>query len=100
MHLGQFIYDLRKSYRLQQKELAERLGISPQYLSDIEAGNRQPDSDEFLNKVAEVFYVTRDLVYFAAGRLPPDIAALSPTETLVGAAFDEVRLILGISPKH
>jgi transcriptional regulator with XRE-family HTH domain len=45
---------LRTYHHLKQTELAERLGISGSYLSEIEAGDKEPSMD-LLMKYAEIF---------------------------------------------
>lgn len=53
----QFAYaliDLRSVYRLQQKDFASRLGISPQYVCDLESGRRMP-SVSLVEKIDEKF---------------------------------------------
>jgi len=47
---------VREVHRMQQGELAERLGISRSHLSEIEAGKKAA-SVELLHKFAEVFDV-------------------------------------------
>lgn len=46
----------REFHRIKQKDLAESLGISPSYLSQIETGNKSP-SLELLVKYGEIFDV-------------------------------------------
>lgn len=46
----------REFHRLKQKDLADRLGISPSYLSEIETGNKTPSLD-LLEKYGKIFNV-------------------------------------------
>ncbi len=46
--LGARIRDIRKRRRLSQEKLAERAGISAQYLSNIERGRENPTLDLLL----------------------------------------------------
>lgn len=50
---------LRKSYKLSQSELAERVGTSQRNVSYWENGTTQPDIDTLI-KLADVFDVTVD----------------------------------------
>jgi len=45
---------LRTYHHLKQRDLAERLGISGSYLSEIEAGGKEPSID-LLAKYADIF---------------------------------------------
>ena len=51
--------ELRKSAGLTQKQLAERLGITPSVVSYYELSERTP-SPEILVKLAGIFHVTTD----------------------------------------
>src|SRR5262245_50581659 len=42
---GKRIQEIRKARRLSQEALAERVGISPQYVSNIERGKENPTLD-------------------------------------------------------
>ena len=53
-----YLKDLREKARLSQKEVAEKLGISQNYYSAIETGERQKRLDvEFAVKFSEIFGV-------------------------------------------
>jgi DNA-binding XRE family transcriptional regulator len=51
----------REHRRLTQRELAERLGVAPLYLSQIETGRRR-GSTNLLRKIARTLSVTLDLL--------------------------------------
>lgn len=57
--LGERIRILREEQRYQQKEIAERLGVSPQAFSNYENGKREPDLLTVL-KLAKLFDVSVD----------------------------------------
>ena len=46
---GTIIRDARKSEKITQQELAERVGIKKSYISRIETGNVEPSAGLFLN---------------------------------------------------
>ena len=45
--MGQIIYDARKSEKVTQKELAERIGASKSYISRVENGTIEPSVGTF-----------------------------------------------------
>lgn len=57
--LSDRLVELRKSKKLTQQGLAEKLKITRSSLSQYEIGNRQPDY-ETLKKIADFFEVTTD----------------------------------------
>ncbi|HQL99967.1 MAG TPA: helix-turn-helix transcriptional regulator [Ruminococcus flavefaciens] len=78
--LGQFISEHRKIKKLQSQELAEILGITVAYYSQIEHGKRKCPDLQLIKKMIEVFELTMeetnifyDLYAEASGQLSPDI---------------------------
>lgn len=59
MQLGERIRMLREEHRYQQKEIAEKLGVSPQAFSNYENGKREPDLLTIL-RLAKLFNVSVD----------------------------------------
>ncbi|HTS16559.1 MAG TPA: helix-turn-helix transcriptional regulator [Verrucomicrobiae bacterium] len=56
---------IRVFHNLKQKDLAESLGVSPSFLSEIESGKKQPTVD-MLQKYADHFRIpVSSLVYFS-----------------------------------
>ena len=82
--LGKYIIDLRKK-KLNidvSRQMAEKLGITPQYMHDIENDNRIP-SEKVLKKIEEVFSLDeeeKEKIYDMAAaayknnKVPMDIA--------------------------
>lgn len=93
---GEFIVDRRKELGLSGREVvagirnADGKPISIPYLVDLEHDRRKP-SDEVLVQMAKVLQVDSDILYFLAGRMPPDLNAkgLKPDE--LAAAFKAFR---------
>lgn len=54
---------LRVFHDLKQRELAEKLGISPSHVSELEKGNRTP-SLEVMQKYADVFRIPVSSIMF------------------------------------
>jgi transcriptional regulator with XRE-family HTH domain len=85
--LGGRIRELRRSRRLSQEQLAERMDISAKYVSQVETGVRSP-SLEALEKFAIVLDVEiRDLFEFH----PDADSALENINILLQAASEEQR---------
>ncbi|MBN4001806.1 helix-turn-helix transcriptional regulator [Nostoc sp. LPT] len=63
---------IRVFYDLTQKELAEKLGISKSYLSEIESGKKTPTLD-LLNRYSEFFDIPASSIMFFSESLNKDI---------------------------
>ena len=75
--------ELRKGRRWTQRELAEKISVSPQVVSNWEREYSAPDTDDVAN-LAELFDVPAD--YLLLGRTQGaavDMAALSPEDSAV-----------------
>ena len=62
---------IAKGYGL--NEFAERLGISPAYLSRIEREHESPPRDELIERIAAILDIQLDDLFVKAERLPPDM---------------------------
>jgi transcriptional regulator with XRE-family HTH domain len=60
---------LRIFHDLKQNELAERLGLSKSYVSELEKGNRTP-SLEVVEKYAKAFNIPTSSILFFSENLP------------------------------
>lgn len=58
-NIGERISNLRKEYHLKQSDIAEKLNVSQQVVSNIERGVTAPDIDQ-LKTLADVFHVSLD----------------------------------------
>ena len=72
-NLGAIIRKQRELAALPMRQLAEAVGISNPYLSQIERGLRAP-SNAVLNAIAESLRTTADSLYAEAGFVEPDDA--------------------------
>ena len=95
---GKHIADARKSLKMSQKELAERIlreedqqPISPQYLNDIERDRRNPSSDHLIQQFAKVLHINTDYLHYLAGKLPDELRQKNLSEDTVKAAFMAFR---------
>lgn len=82
---GVMIQNLRKSHKLSQKELGDRLGIGVSSISMWESEKRAPDH-EHLMAIAELFHVSVDYILY--GKV--DEVKLSPEEQEVLDLFRDL----------
>ena len=64
MSLGERVSELRAEYNLNKRQLAEQIGITPTYLSNIENNESDPSSS-ILAKIS--IFLGRDMAYFIYG---------------------------------
>jgi Helix-turn-helix. len=69
---GKTFRKLREENGYSIKKLARSLQVNYTYLSKIE-NNRSIPSDEFIDKIAEVFNVDADKLKLQAGKIPEDV---------------------------
>lgn len=65
---GERVRSLRRAKKLKQREVAERIPMSPGNLSRIETGDYGPPSDEVVERLAEVLDADRLELLRIAGR--------------------------------
>ena len=94
MQLSDVVRSRRTQLGMSQRTLAARIGVSFQYLCDIEQGRREPSGDELLHLLATNLKLHPDVLYFAAGCWPPDILATSASHELIEAALVQFRKFL------
>ena len=87
MKLGEIIVNLRERHGLNQKELAESLGMNRSILNRIENGTR-PVRDDELKLFADYFNVSAD---YLLGRDTAKVPALSDEQTTVLKGFDALN---------
>jgi transcriptional regulator with XRE-family HTH domain len=94
--LAQFLIERRKALGISQKEMAlliqNRDGqpLSATYLNYLEHERGKPP-DYLLDQFATVLKVERDVLYFLAQRMPPDIRPDEATESEITAAYRAFR---------
>jgi transcriptional regulator with XRE-family HTH domain len=99
---GELIVAGRRQANLSQKGLADRIHkadgapISGAYLHDIEQDRRNPPRDELIEQFAVALHLPREVLYFAAGRIPPELCdAVSDADTIVNAFAAFSRILHG-----
>lgn len=91
LSIGERIVDLRKAQSMSQKELAEKIGLSPSQLSRIENGLATTVTSDTLVALAQAFRVSTDyLLGLTAIRTPKntDVAQLRLSETVLRRLLD------------
>ena len=91
---GQFISEQRKRLKIQGRELARILGISPEYLCQIERGKRVRPSVRLLKKMIDTFDLNYeetvlfyDMYAEASGELSPDIVEYVEANDIIKKAL-------------
>ena len=73
---GERLRAARKERQFSQRRVASEAGIDHTYLSKIEAGTIPLPSSETIGKLAEAVRVDPDDLFFAAGKIPPNVLVL------------------------
>jgi transcriptional regulator with XRE-family HTH domain len=68
--LGDYLREQRLASRLSLRQLAEQVGVSNPYLSQIERGLRRP-SAEVLQQLAKALRISAEQLYIRAGIVSP-----------------------------
>lgn len=55
-----YFHELRRRYRVSQKELAKRMGYEQGYISGLEVGRKGPPNEEFIGKLIETLDLDED----------------------------------------
>ncbi len=87
-NFGLYLADHRDRQGFTQRDFAGKLSISPQYLCDIEKGNRKA-TDEILNHAIVLLDLDSYEACWIAGRLPGQVEAM-----LLEAGPDEWRRLM------
>jgi transcriptional regulator with XRE-family HTH domain len=72
MKVGRFIKSLRICFGWQQKDLAEKLNISTNYLCQIETGKKIPSAD-IVERIAKEFKISKDALNFLSTDIPGEL---------------------------
>lgn len=76
--LGTFLRERRESLRANDRrysvrQVAERIGVQPSYLSKVERGEVSPPSEDTLVRLARELAVEPDLLLAMAGKVSKDL---------------------------
>lgn len=92
MNLGRAIKTARKSKGWGQRALAQKLSVSPTYISQLENDRRDP-SWSFINKLSEALEVPLPLLILLASDNPPAVPAETPLSAIL--AHELLGLVAG-----
>lgn len=70
--IGNELRSLRKSNNLQVKDIAENVGVSSTYISEIERNNKVP-SNELIEKMAETYNVDEQRLFKGFNIIPESV---------------------------
>ena len=92
MKFGNKLVKLRKEYKLSQEDLADKLGVSRQTISNWELNVTKPDV-EYIKKISKVFYISIDEI------LDNDVRnimekKISNTEKLTNKNTKNIKILL------
>lgn len=85
MKLGQFIRKLREEKDISLREFADKLDLTPSFISDVELGRRNP-GEKVLESIASFFGVTVDEMKQYDERVPEDVRKIIQSSPGAGAA--------------
>lgn len=71
---GETIREMREAQGMGLRTAAERLGISPAYLSRVERGKERPPRPELVKRMAALLGGSPDLLFRLAESTDPDLA--------------------------
>jgi transcriptional regulator with XRE-family HTH domain len=100
MTFGEVIVAARAQANLSQRELAARIKnrdgkpISSQYLNDVERSRRNPPRPHLIEQLAAELRIPPAVLYFHAGRLPPEAAVIAASEQTIVKAYTVLLTIL------
>lgn len=80
--LGDYLKEQRLASRLSLRQLADQVGVSNPYLSQIERGLRKP-SAEVLQQLAKALRISAEQLYVRAGIVRPDADVASSVELAI-----------------
>lgn len=76
---GNNLKELRQKYKMTQKELAEKVGVTKSVISYYELQERAP-SPEVLIKLSKIFHITTDYLLGIEHKHIIDVSGLQPEE--------------------
>jgi transcriptional regulator with XRE-family HTH domain len=74
-NFGETIRDLRVAQELGLRETAQKIGISPAYLSRIERGKERPPRAEHIKALAQLLAADPDVLFRLSSSTDPEVSA-------------------------
>jgi transcriptional regulator with XRE-family HTH domain len=100
MTFGERITEARRIQQLTQRAVATSLDISATYINDLEHGRRLPPSSRLIEEFATVLNIPREVLYWDAGRLPPDYCSLTQDDARIVRAYTAMRQVVLAIPEN
>lgn len=85
-----FLRDRRKELKLTLEEVAQRAGVSTNYISLIERGKNVP-SDEIIVKLAEILKIDEVELFLIFNKVPPTMIEELKNDSLLREAIKLLR---------
>src|SRR6516225_11672594 len=73
---GAFIRRLRNGKEIGLRKMAEKIGVSPTYLSKVERDEFPPPAEDRVRKIAEIIGCDSDELLARAGRVSSDLSEI------------------------
>ncbi|MBF4769204.1 helix-turn-helix transcriptional regulator [Nocardioides agariphilus] len=89
--LGEYLKEQRTQSRLSLRQLADQVGVSNPYLSQIERGLRRP-SAEVLQQLAKALRISAEQLYIRAGIVSPDDSHIAVGGSVELAVLNDASL--------
>lgn len=97
-NFGDFLSSKRKEHNLTLRKMADLLGISAAFLTDVEKDRRNPFDQDKLERISEIFHLSEDecsqmmdLVGKKRDSVPPDVQSYVKPRAYVSAALRTAR---------
>ena len=95
MNFGSIIRQRRESLReadrrYSVRQVAQRIGVEPAYLSKVERGEQAPPSEATIGRLADELELDADVLLAMAGKVSSDLQAII-RQRLVSSAFAAKR---------
>ncbi|MGG2024200.1 helix-turn-helix transcriptional regulator [Gottfriedia sp. S16(2024)] len=71
--VGYILRTTRRSNNKKMIDIANEVGVSEAYISDIERNKRVPANDELMEKLAIAYEIERKTLFLQYGKLPSDV---------------------------
>ena len=78
MQFGEYVREIRERLRTQDarfsvRQVAQRIGVEPAYLSKVERGEVQPPSEATIRRLAQDLSENEDVLLALAGKVSSDL---------------------------
>lgn len=95
---GELLREKRMAKEITLRRFAEKLDLSPTYISQIEQGNFDPPPHERVRQMAILLGEDPDELLAAAGRMAEDVAEIVDKKPIAIAGF--LREARGLTPEQ